>query len=101
MHDVLRCGIGYILFASAFDIIMGKPTKNVIKVKKNKNRKEKSEIRNQKTKYGVTIEGKTRLVSRATKLNILPEKFENERFEELYLLFPVGRNLFKKKLYMK
>ena len=84
-------------FASAFDIIMGKPTKNVIKVKKNKNRKEKSEIRNQKTKYGVTIEGKTRLVSRSTKLNILPEKFDNDRFEDLYLLFPVGKKFVQKK----
>lgn len=80
-------------FASTFDVIVSSSTKRVIRVEstKKKFRKEKREARKQKKKYGTIIAGKTRLVSPATKLNILPEEFDKERFTELYLLFPVGK----------
>lgn len=80
-------------FASTFDVIVNKPNESIVNVEptKKKSRKEKREARKQKKKYGTIIAGKTRLVSPATKLNILPEEFDKERFTELYLLFPVGK----------
>lgn len=80
-------------FASTFDVIVNKPGESIIKVEqiKKKSKKEKREEKRQKRKYGTIIAGKTRLVSPATKLNILPEEYESEKFTELYLLFSVGK----------
>lgn len=80
-------------FASTFNVIVNKSSERIMKIEptKKKSRKEKREARKQKRKYGTIIAGKTRLVSPATKINILPEEYEKDKFTELYLLFPVGK----------
>lgn len=85
-------------FASTFDVIINKSNERIISSDqtKKKSRKEKREAKRQKRKYGTIIAGKTRLVSPATKLNILPEEYESEKFTKLYLLFSVGKLFIQK-----
>lgn len=80
-------------FASTFNVIVNKSSERIMKNEptKKKSKKEKREAKKQKRKYGTIIAGKTRLVSPATKINILPEEYEKDKFTELYLLFPVGK----------